>query len=192
MFPEGMTLFFLDHHNTTDALPYPRVLRLDGEAAPNGIQLNPGNADSAHQQALEQALNQALQHSAPGTHATAREATFQLRPAHDQNPLNASDALNIHIPNESQPLNSQPQNSQPLNAPAVSLLHILRGPDAGATFPISRGRTSLGRAALAARGGEQPHHIHLQDPFLKPVHGSFYADSSGIRWIDANIRYPYF
>ena len=184
MFPEGMTLFFLDHHNTTDALPYPRVLRLDGEAAPNGIQLNPGNADSAHQQALEQALNQALQHSAPGTHATAREATFQLRPAHDQNPLNASDALNIHIPNESQPLNSQPQNSQPLNAPAVSLLHILRGPDAGATFPISRGRTSLGRAALAARGGEQPHHIHLQDPFLKPVHGSFYADSSGIRWIE--------
>lgn len=184
MFPEGMTLFFLDHHNTTDALPYPRVLRLDGEAAPNGIQLNPGNADSAHQQALEQTLNHALQHSAPGTHATAREATFQLRPAHDQNPLNASDALNIHIPNESQPLNSQPQNSQPLNAPAVSLLHILRGPDTGATFPISRGRTSLGRAALAARGGEQPHHIHLQDPFLKPVHGSFYADSSGIRWIE--------
>lgn len=179
MFSEGMTLFFLDHHNTTDALPYPRVLRLDGEAAPNGIQLNPGNADSAHQQALEQALNQALQHSAPGTHATAREATFQLRPAHDQNPLNASDALNIHIPNE-----SQPQNSQPLNAPAVSLLHILRGPDAGATFPISRGRTSLGRAALAARGGEQPRHIHLQDPFLKPVHGNFYADSSGIRWIE--------
>ena len=169
-----MTLFFLDHHNTTDALPYPRVLRLDGEAAPNGIQLHPGSAGSANQQALEQALNQALQHCAPGAHATAREATFQLRPAHDQNPFNASDALNIHIPNE----------SQPLNAPAVSLLHILRGPDAGATFPISRGRTSLGRAALAARGGEQSHHIHLQDPFLKPVHGSFYADSSGIRWIE--------
>ena len=182
MFSEGMTLFFLDHHNTTDALPYPRVLRLDGEAAPNGIQLHPGSTDSAHQQALEQALNHALQHSAPGTHATAREATFQLRPAHGQNPLRASGALNIHIPNESQPL-----NPQPLNAPAVSLLHILRGPDAGATFPISRGRTSLGRAALAARGGEQPHHIHLQDPFLKPVHGSFYADSSGIRWIE---KYP--
>ena len=179
MFPEGMTLFFLDHHNTTDALPYPRVLRLDGETAPHGIQLHPGNADSAHQQALEQALNHALRHSAPGTHATAREATFQLRPAHNQDPLGASDAQNIHIPNESQPL-----NPQPLNAPAVSLLHILRGPDAGATFPISRGRTSLGRAALAARGGEQSHHIHLQDPFLKPVHGSFYADSSGIRWIE--------
>lgn len=179
MFSEGMTLFFLDHHNTTDALPYPRVLRLDGETAPNGIQLNPGNADSANQQVLEQALNHALQRSAPGAHTTAREATFQLRPAHGQDLLNASDALNIHIPNESQPL-----NPQPLNAPAVSLLHILRGPDAGATFPISRGRTSLGRAALAARGGEQPHHIHLQDPFLKPVHGSFYADSSGIRWIE--------
>lgn len=179
MFSEGMTLFFLDHHNTTDALPYPRVLRLDGEAAPNGIQLHPGSADSANQQALEQALNHALQHSAPGAHATAREATFQLRPAHNQDPLGASDAQNIRIPND-----SQPQNSQPLNAPAVSLLHILRGPDAGATFPISRGRTSLGRAALAARGGEQPHHIHLQDPFLKPVHGSFYADSSGIRWIE--------
>ncbi|WP_314684760.1 FtsK/SpoIIIE domain-containing protein [Rothia mucilaginosa] len=174
-----MALFFLDHHNTTDALPYPRVLRLDGEAAPNGIQLHPGSADSANQQALEQALNHALQHSAPGTHATAREATFQLRPAHGQNPLNASAALNIHIPNDSQTL-----NSQTMTAPAVSLLHILRGPDAGATFPISRGRTSLGRAALAARGGEQPHHIHLQDPFLKPVHGSFYADSSGIRWIE--------
>lgn len=179
MFSEGMTLFFLDHHNTTDALPYPRVLRLDGEAAPNGIQLHPGSADSANQQALEQALNHALQHSAPGAHATAREATFQLRPAHNQDPLGASDAQNIRIPND-----SQPQNSQPLNAPAVSLLHILRGPDAGATFPISRGRTSLGRAALAARGREQPHHIHLQDPFLKPVHGSFYADSSGIRWIE--------
>ena len=189
MFSEGMTLFFLDHHNTTNALPYPRVLRLDGEAAPNGIQLHPGSTDSAHQQALEQALNHALQHSAPGAHAKAQEikaqeTTFQLRPAQNQDPSGASIALNNHIPNESQPLNPQPLNSQPLNALAVSLLHILRGPDAGATVPISRGRTSLGRAALATRGGEQPHHIHLQDPFLKPVHGSFYADSSGIRWIE--------
>ena len=171
MFSEGMTLFFLDHHNTTDALPYPRVLRLDGEAAPTGIQLRPG---SAHQQALEQALNQALQHPAPGAHAQAQETTFQLRPAHDKDPAGASIAPNSHIPNE----------SQTPGAPAVSLLHILRGPDAGATFPISRGRTSLGRAALPARGGEQPYHIHLQDPFLKPVHGSFYADSSGIRWVE--------
>ena len=171
MFSEGMTLFFLDHHNTTNALPYPRVLRLDGEAAPTGIQLRPG---SAHQQALEQALNHALQHPAPGAHAQAQETTFQLRPAHDKDPAGASIAPNSHIPNE----------SQTPGAPAVSLLHILRGPDAGATFPISRGRTSLGRAALPARGGEQPHHIHLQDPFLKPVHGSFYADSSGIRWIE--------
>ena len=179
MFSEGMTLFFLDHHNTTDALPYPRVLRLDGKAAPNGIQLHPGSADSAHQQVLEQALNRALQRSAPGAHAKAQETTFQLRPAHDKDLTGASAAPNNHIPNDSQPL-----NSQSLNAPAVSLLHILRGPDAGASFPISRGRTSLGRAALATRGGEQPHHIHLQDPFLKPVHGSFYADSSGIRWIE--------
>ena len=171
MFPEGMTLFFLDHHNTTDALPYPRVLRLDGEAAPTGIQLRPG---SVHQQALDQALNQALQHPAPGAHAQAQETTFQLRPAHDKDPAGASIAPNSHIPNE----------SQTPGAPAVSLLHILRGPDAGATFPISRGRTSLGRAALPAPGGEQPHHIHLQDPFLKPVHGNFYADSSGIRWIE--------
>ena len=171
MFSEGMTLFFLDHHNTTDALPYPRVLRLDGEAAPTGIQLRPG---SAHQQALEQALNHTLQHPAPGAHAQAQETTFQLRPAHDKDPAGASIAPNSHIPNE----------SQTPGAPAVSLLHILRGPDAGVTFPISRGRTSLGRAALPARGGEQPHHIHLQDPFLKPVHGSFYADSSGIRWIE--------
>ena len=184
MFSEGMTLFFLDHHNITDTLPYPRVLRLDGEAAPTGIQLHPGSTGSTNQQALEQALNHALQRSTPGAHAQARDTTFQLRPAHDKDPLNTSDALNIHIPNESQPLNSQPQDSQSLNAPAVSLLHILRGPEAGATFPISRGRTSLGRAALPARGGEQPHHIHLQDPFLKPVHGSFYADSSGIRWIE--------
>ncbi|OFJ80031.1 hypothetical protein HMPREF2842_03455 [Rothia sp. HMSC069C10] len=171
MFSEGMTLFFLDHHNTTNALPYPRVLRLDGEAAPTGIQLRPG---SVHQQALDQALNQALQHPAPGAHAQAQETTFQLRPAHDKDPAGASIAPNSHIPNE----------SQTPGAPAVSLLHILRGPEAGATFPISRGRTSLGRAALPARGGEQPHHIHLQDPFLKPVHGSFYADSSGIRWIE--------
>lgn len=169
MFSEGMTLFFLDHHNTT--LPYPRVLRLDGEAAPTGIQLRAG---SAHQQALEQALNQALQHPAPGAHAQAQETTFQLRPAHDKNPAGASIAPNSRIPNE----------SQTPGAPAVSLLHILRGPDAGTTFPISRGRTSLGRAALPAHGGEQPNHIHLQDPFLKPVHGSFYADSSGIRWVE--------
>ena len=169
MFSEGMTLFFLDHHNTT--LPYPRVLRLDGEAAPNGIQLRPG---SAHQQALEQALNQALQHPAPGAHAQAQETTFQLRPAHDKDPAGASITPNSRIPNE----------SQTPGAPAVSLLHILRGPDAGTTFPISRGRTSLGRAALPAHGGEQPNHIHLQDPFLKPVHGSFYADSSGIRWVE--------
>ena len=169
MFSEGMTLFFLDHHNT--ALPYPRVLRLDGEAAPTGIQLRPG---SAHRQALEQALNHALQHPAAGAHAQAQETTFQLRPAHDKDPAGASIAPNSRIPNE----------SQTPGAPAVSLLHILRGPDAGATFPISRGRTSLGRGALPARGGEQPHHIHLQDPFLKPVHGSFYADSSGIRWIE--------
>ena len=171
MFSEGMTLFFLDHHNTTNALPYPRVLRLDGEAAPTGIQLRPG---SVHQQALDQALNQALQHPAPGAHAQAQETTFQLRPAHDKDPAGASIAPNSHIPNE----------SQTPGAPAVSLLHILRGPDAGATFPIIRGRTSLGRAALPAPGGEQPHHIHLQDPFLKPVHGNFYADSSGIRWIE--------
>ena len=171
MFSEGMTLFFLDHHNTTDALPYPRVLRLDGEAAPTGIQLRPG---SAHRQALEQALNHALQHSAAGAHAQAQETTFQLLPAHDKNPAGASNAPNSHIPNE----------SQTPGAPAVSILHILRGPDAGVTFPISRGRTSLGRAALPARGGEQSHHIHLQDPFLKPVHGSFYADSSGIRWVE--------
>lgn len=169
MFSEGMTLFFLDHHNTT--LPYPRVLRLDGEAAPTGIQLRPG---SAHQQALEQALNQALQHPAPGAHAQAQETTFQLHPAHDKDPADTSITPNSHIPNE----------SQTPGAPAVSLLHILRGPDAGTTFPISRGRTSLGRAALATRSGEQPHHIHLQDPFLKPVHGNFYADSSGIRWVE--------
>lgn len=174
MFSEGMTLFFLDHHNTTNALPYPRVLRLDGEAAPNGIQLHPGSTGSTNQQALEQALNHALQRSTPGAHAQARDTTFQLRPAHDKDPAGASIAPNSHIPNE----------SQTPGAPAVSLLHILRGPEAGATFPISRGRTSLGRAALPARGGEQPHHIHLQDPFLKPVHGSFYADSSGIRWIE--------
>lgn len=172
MFSDGMTLFFLDHHNTT--LPYPRVLRLDGEAAPNGIQLRPGSAGSANQQALERALNHALLHPAPGAHAQAQETTFQLRPAHDKDPAGASVAPNSRIPNE----------SQTPGAPAVSLLHILRGPDAGATSPISRGRTSLGRAALPARGGEQPHHIHLQDPFLKPVHGSFYADSSGIRWIE--------
>ena len=175
MFSEGMTLFFLDHHNTT--LPYPRVLRLDGEAAPNGIQLRPG---SAHQQALEQALNHTLQHPAPGAHAQAQETTFQLRPAHDKNPAGASIAPNSRIPNE----------SQTPGASAVSLLHILRGPDAGATFPISRGRTSLGRAALPARRGEQPHHIHLQDPFLKPVHGNFYADSSGIRWIEKHPMSP--
>ena len=165
-----MTLFFLDHHNT--ALPYPRVLRLDGEAVPNGIQLQPANAGGGS--SLEQALNQALQCSETVAPRTAKDTPFQLFPMRDKDSIGSSIALNSHIPNE----------SQTPGAPAVSLLHILRGPEAGATFPISRGRTSLGRAALPARGGEQPHHIHLQDPFLKPVHGSFYADSSGIRWIE--------
>lgn len=175
MFSKGMTLFFLDHHNTT--LPYPRVLRLDGEAAPTGIQLRAG---SAHQQALEQALNQALQCSETVAPRTAKDTPFQLFPVRDKDSIGSSIALNSHIPNE----------SQTPGAPAVSLLHILRGPDAGVTFPISRGRTSLGRAALPTRGGEQPRHIHLQDPFLKPVHGSFYADSSGIRWIEKHPVSP--
>ena len=178
MFSEGMTLFFLDHHNT--ALPYPRVLRLDGEAAPTGIQLRPGSAGSANQQALEQALNQALQCSETVAPRTAKDTPFQLFPVRDKDSIGSSIALNSHIPNE----------SQTPGAPAVSLLHILRGPDAGVTFPISRGRTSLGRAALPTRGGEQPRHIHLQDPFLKPVHGSFYADSSGIRWIEKHPVSP--
>lgn len=172
MFSEGMTLFFLDHHNTTDALPYPRVLRLDGEAAPHGVQLQPAHAGDGS--SLEQALNQALQQSETGPSRTAKDTPFQLFPVRDKDSIGSSIALNSHIPNE----------SQTPGAPAVSLLHILRGPDAGTTFPISRGRTSLGRAALPAHGGEQPNHIHLQDPFLKPVHGSFYADSSGIRWIE--------
>lgn len=167
-----MTLFFLDHHNTTDALPYPRVLRLDGEAAPHGVQLQPAHAGDGS--SLEQALNQALQQSEPGTPLTAKDTPFQLFPVRDKDSIGSSIALNSHIPNE----------SQTPGATAVSLLHILRGPDAGTTFPISRGRTSLGRAALPAHGGEQPNHIHLQDPFLKPVHGSFYADSSGIRWVE--------
>ena len=175
MFSEGMTLFFLDHHNTT--LPYPRVLRLDGEAAPTGIQLRPG---STHQQALEQTLNQALQCSETVAPRTAKDTPFQLFPMRDKDSIGSSIALNSHILNE----------SQTPGAPAVSLLHILRGPDAGVTFPISRDRTSLGRAALPAHGGEQPRHIHLQDPFLKPVHGSFYADSSGIRWIEKHPVSP--
>lgn len=187
MFSEGMTLFFLDHHNTTDALPYPRVLRLDGEAAPTGIQLRPG---SAHQQALEQALNHALQHPAPGAHHTAKDTPFQLFPPHEgaeqENPQNTSEngASASVMPTRNILGGNVPGGFQHPSTPAVSVLRILRGPDAGAAFPISRGRTSLGRAALAPRGGEQPRHIHLQDPFLKPVHGSFYADSSGIRWIE--------
>lgn len=188
MFHEGMTLFFLNHHNTTDALPYPRVIRLDGEAAPNGVQLQPANAGD--DSSLEQALNQALQQSETGAHHTAKDTPFQLFPLHEgtelENPQNTSeDGASERIVSECNILGGNvPIGSQNPNAPAVSVLRILRGPDAGASFPISRGRASLGRAALAPRGGEQPHHIHLQDPFLKPVHGSFYADSSGIRWIE--------
>lgn len=188
MFSEGMTLFFLDHHNTTDALPYPRVIRLDGEAAPHGVQLQPAHASDGS--SLDQALNQALQQSEPGTPLTAKDTPFQLFPMHEgaelENPQNTSEnGASERIAPECNILGGNvPIGSQTPEAPAVSLLHILRGPDAGATFPISRGRTSLGRAALPAPGGEQPHHIHLQDPFLKPVHGNFYADSSGIRWIE--------
>ena len=183
-----MTLFFLDHHNTTDALPYPRVLRLDGEAAPHGVQLQPAHAGDGS--SLEQALNQALQQSETGPSRTAKDTPFQLFPLREgaelENPQNTSrNGISESVmPTRNLLGGTVPNDSQPLNAPAVSVLRILRGPDAGAAFPISRGRTSLGRAALAPRGGEQPHHIHLQDPFLKPVHGSFYADSSGIRWIE--------
>ena len=79
MFSEGMTLFFLDHHNTT--LPYPGVLRLDGEAAPNGIQLHPGSTGSTNQQALEQALNHALQRPATPSRQQARSSTGDDVPA---------------------------------------------------------------------------------------------------------------
>ena len=188
MFSEGMTLFFLDHHNTTDALPYPRVIRLDGEAAPNGVQLQPAHAGDGS--SLEQVLNQALQQSETGAHHTAKDTPFQLFPPHEgaeqENPQNTSEngASASVMPTRNILGGNVPKGFQHPNAPAVSVLRILRGPDAGASFPISRGRTSLGRAALAPREGEQPHHIHLQDPFLKPVHGSFYADSSGIRWIE--------
>ncbi|WP_314848979.1 FtsK/SpoIIIE domain-containing protein [Rothia mucilaginosa] len=183
-----MTLFFLDHHNTTDALPYPRVIRLDGEAAPHGVQLQPAHAGD--DSSLEQALNQALQHSETGAPLTAKDTPFQLFPLREgaelETPQNTSEnGVSERIVSECNILGGNvPKGFQHPNAPAVSVLRILRGPDAGASFPISRGRTSLGRAALPARGGEQPHHIHLQDPFLKPVHGSFYADSSGIRWIE--------
>lgn len=188
MFSEGMTLFFLDHHNTTDALPYPRVLRLDGEAAPNGVQLQPAHASDGS--SLEQALNQALQQSETGASLTAKDTPFQLFPVREgaelENPQNTSEngASERIVPECNILGGNVPIGSKTPEAPAVSVLRILRGPDAGASFPISRGRTSLGRAALAPRGGEQPRHIHLQDPFLKPVHGSFYADSSGIRWIE--------
>ena len=186
MFSEGMTLFFLDHHNTT--LPYPRVLRLDGEAAPNGIQLQPANAGGGS--SLEQTLNQALQRSETVAPRTAKDTPFQLFPVREgaelETPQNTSEngASERIVPECNILGGNVPGGFQNPDAPAVSVLRILRGPDAGASFPISRGRTSLGRAALAPRGGEQPHHIHLQDPFLKPVHGSFYADSSGIRWIE--------
>ena len=188
MFSEGMTLFFLDHHNTTDALPYPRVIRLDGEAAPNGVQLQPAHAGDGS--SLEQVLNQALQQSETGAHHTAKDTPFQLFPPHEgaeqENPQNTSEngASASVMPTRNILGGNVPGGFQHPSTPAVSVLRILRGPDAGAAFPISRGRTSLGRAALAPRGGEQPRHIHLQDPFLKPVHGSFYADSSGIRWIE--------
>ncbi|WP_303949813.1 FtsK/SpoIIIE domain-containing protein [Rothia mucilaginosa] len=183
-----MTLFFLDHHNTTDALPYPRVIRLDGEAAPNGVQLQPAHASDGS--SLEQALNQALQQSETGASLTAKDTPFQLFPVREgaelENPQNTSEngASERIVPECNILGGNVPIGSKTPEAPAVSVLRILRGPDAGASFPISRGRTSLGRAALGPRGGEQPRHIHLQDPFLKPVHGSFYADSSGIRWIE--------
>lgn len=188
MFSEGMTLFFLDHHNTTNALPYPRVIRLDGEAAPNGVQLQPAHAGDGS--SLEQALNQALQQSETGPSRTAKDTPFQLFPLREgaelENPQNTSrNGISESVmPARNILGGTVPGGFQHPSTPAVSVLRILRGPDAGASFPISRGRTSLGRAALAPRGGEQPHHIHLQDPFLKPVHGSFYADSSGIRWIE--------
>ncbi len=188
MFSEDMTLFFLDHHNTTDALPYPRVIRLDGEAAPHGVQLQPANAGDGS--SLEQALNQALQQSETGAPLTAKDTPFQLFPLSEgtelENPQNTSEngASERIVPECNILGGNVPGGFQHPSTPAVSVLRILRGPNAGAAFPISRGRTSLGRAALAPHGGEQPHHIHLQDPFLKPVHGSFYADSSGIRWIE--------
>lgn len=186
MFSDGMTLFFLDRHNTD--LPYPRVLRLNGEAAPNGVQLQSANAGDGS--SLEQALNQALQQSETGASLTAKDTPFQLFPVREgaelENPQNTSEngASASVMPTRNILGGNVPIGSQAPEAPAVSVLRILRGPDAGASFPISRGRTSLGRAALAPGGGEQPRHIHLQDPFLKPVHGSFYADSSGIRWIE--------
>lgn len=56
---------------------------------------------------------------------------------------------------------------------AVSTLHILRGPDAGRSFPIPRGDTPVGRSHQKDRG------IALNDPYLRPEHGTLTLDGSG-------------
>ena len=67
----------------------------------------------------------------------------------------------------------KPEQTFTENPVSVSTLHVLRGPDAGRSFSLPRGRTILGRSMT--RGG-----ISLHDPYVKPQHAEFNASGSGV------------
>ena len=143
-------------------LPYPRVIRVEGDLTPRSR--IPSLIDPQDGISLQEALQQVANNTASSNATGEKSNTPLLLPT-------ACD-----------------KNHGVAHAPAVSTLHILRGPQAGDTFPIPRGTTTLGRASTP-----HPHatnllsktsggHLQIRDPFLQPIHGAFHVDSAGIHW----------
>lgn len=143
-------------------MPYPRVIRVEGDLTPRSR--IPSLIDPQDGISLQEALQQVANNTASSNATGEKSNTPLLLPT-------ACD-----------------KNHGVAHAPAVSTLHILRGPQAGDTFPIPRGTTTLGRASTP-----HPHatnllsktsggHLQIRDPFLQPIHGAFHVDSAGIHW----------
>lgn len=154
--PIGMTLYFLDRAKTSAERPYPRVVRVEGE---------PGRAESMTLARAEKRLEHDL------------AAALQEQ--------NASGKKHLSLPTRGERSREEENTTGAGNSGrAISLLCVLRGPDAGKSFPILRGDTTLGRSPRGRRG--KAGHVHLRDPFLRGVHGTFRADSSGVLWRPVN------
>ena len=154
--PIGMTLYFLDRAKTSAERPYPRVVRVEGE---------PGRAESMTLARAEKRLE----------HDLAAALQEQI----------ASGKKHLSLPTRGERSREEENTTGAGNSGrAISLLCVLRGPDAGKSFPILRGDTTLGRSPRGRRG--KAGHVHLRDPFLRGVHGTFHADSSGVLWRPVN------
>lgn len=151
-----MTRYFLDHAKTSAEHPYPRVIRVEGE--PSTIENITLPQEEKH---LEHNLSAALREQTAGGE---KHLSFPARGGH--------------------PTGEEHATGTDISEHAISTLYVLRGPDAGKSYPIPRGDTTLGRSPRGRRG--KTGHVYLRDPFLRGVHGAFHADSSGVLWRPAN------